>query len=464
MGYDRAKNLASILPQDVFEKARLDFIINGNILKQRDSLRLDVQLEKGNSREIVESLPLQCSSPDDFIDITEVMSNRIKNHFQIKVMEQNVDSDLRNVMTFSAEAYQNYLHGMEAFYKLDFKTAIDWLQRAVNIDSNFTMAQLFLAYGYNTLAASGDFKYLNLARDWQKKAYSRKKDMPYKYQLFMEAHRCEFEKKPEERIEWIKKYLKVDSQSWEMWYNLGLVNVFLGQDAQSVEPYSKAMELCIEWGNDDRLLLTAFSLVESYATLERYEEALDIYNRIADIDPKLTLRVMWTYFTLEDYKAQIEALRNKAEGDTTQVTKIFNQRRQEWEKQGLPNTDLAKRAAIFYYNIFFSKSIDSKKAADFLREVAALDPGNKFNLTELAYLLIDEAINVNEGVSAAERAYKIDSLDSSIQHTLGWGYYKQGKYESALKLLENAEKSTAKYDRKVVEHLAIARSALEERN
>ena len=44
-----------------------------------------------------------------------------------------------------------------------------------------------------------------------------------------------FEKKPRERMEWIKKYLAVDPQSWELWFNLGI-------KYSEIEDYDKAIE------------------------------------------------------------------------------------------------------------------------------------------------------------------------------------------------------------------------------
>ena len=453
MGYDKTVALASNLSQEVIAKAKPDFLLNGEILRFGDSIRLGVRLLKGNNQEIETSETLQCSTVDDFFDKTEVLSNRLKNHFQIKVMEQNVDYDLRNVLTHSAEAYRYYVQGMEEFYKDHHQNAIDLALKAIEIDSNFTMAQLFLAYFYLDLAWFGDSRYLKVAGDWQKKAYSRKKYIPLKYQFFMEAHRCEFEKKPKERIGWIKKYLQIDSQSWEMWYNLGWIqNYMLGQVEQSLDPMKKAMELSIEWGNDDRTLLAGEYLAFTYTELERYQEALTLLNKLLEIVPEEKKS------SYEDYIASIEGLEKLKQGDTTQVTILYNLRLREWEKEGLSEAEIARRAGNFYYKI------DKKKTERFYRERVALEPDNKWALNGLAYLLIDEDINVNEGVAFAERAYEIDSSHYNIMDTVGWGYFKQGKFKLAVEILEKSESRTAKYDRLILEHLEKAKSALQNAN
>lgn len=119
---------------------------------------------------------------------------------------------------------------------------------------------------------------------------------------------------------------------------------------------------------------------------------------------------------------------------------------------------------FFVYLPLSVPEIDQKKAEGFWREVVALDSSDQEALKDLAYLLIEKEINVNEGVMFAERASEIDSLDYRIMDTLGWGYYKQEKYELAAKILEKAESRTAKYNRLIREHLEKAQSTLQNAN
>lgn len=119
---------------------------------------------------------------------------------------------------------------------------------------------------------------------------------------------------------------------------------------------------------------------------------------------------------------------------------------------------------FFVYLPLSVPEIDQKKAEGFWREVVALDSSDQEALKDLAYLLIEKEINVNEGVMFAERASEIDSLDYRIMDTLGWGYYKQEKYELAAKILEKAESRTAKYNRLIREHLKKAQSTLQNAN
>jgi tetratricopeptide (TPR) repeat protein len=354
-------------------------------------------------------------------------------------------------MTSSAQAYRYYLYGMEIWYREGAsKNALDWLLKAVEIDSNFIMAQVFIAYGYNNFAwyNERDTTSWKKAREWQKNVYAQKDKIPYKYQLFLEAHRCEFEKKPRERIEWIKKYIAIDAHSWEMWWNLGWIYQRLEELEKSIEPFQEAIEFGLQWKNYDKAAWPLINLMFIYTELGRYDNALKLCNKALKNIPE-------DNFYYNDIKILNNLIAGIADDDTIKIDQSIKAQRQSLINQGYPEAFMAGILSD-NYNLLKDDAIAEK----YYREDLRFLPENEYIINNLAYFLIDREINLIEGITLAKRAFQKDSLNAGIRATLGWGYFKQGKIEQAFRLLKKADDLTAKYEHRIRKQLEEVRKAL----
>ena len=59
-------------------------------------------------------------------------------------------------------------------------------------------------------------------------------------------------------------------------------------------------------------------------------------------------------------------------------------------------------------------------------------------MKNLASFLIDKDRNINEGLELIDKALELSPDNYNFTDIKGWGLYKQGKYEEALKLLEKS--------------------------
>ncbi len=73
-----------------------------------------------------------------------------------------------------------------------------------------------------------------------------------------------------------------------------------------------------------------------------------------------------------------------------------------------------------------------------LREIIERQPNNVQALNALGYTLVDRTKQIAEGVKLVERAYKLNTNDPAITDSMGWAYYRQGRYQDALRLLRKA--------------------------
>jgi Tfp pilus assembly protein PilF len=93
-------------------------------------------------------------------------------------------------------------------------------------------------------------------------------------------------------------------------------------------------------------------------------------------------------------------------------------------------------------------------AIEHYRAVIASEAGNTIALNNLAALLSDHSPNYDESIQLAGKALEIDPEFAAAQDTLGWAYYRKGRYDTAVQYLEQAVRKQATARRKY--HLALA--------
>jgi tetratricopeptide (TPR) repeat protein len=324
--------------------------------------------------------------------------------------------------------------------------------------------------------------------------------MPYLYQLMLEAHRCEFEKKEIEKREWFKKVVKIDPNSWEAWFNIGIISGFLEEPKQAVEPLEKAMQLASNWSNNSKLVTAGFVLAIIYHHLGQHDNEFEVSEKLLTIfpeNPGFVEKMATVYACLSDTalaqtyfnhalqiwealgrpNSQINLAISMAQNylgidDTAEAQIYFNRARRMMEEQRWSEAQTALNfgeaySGVFYYNMspnqefrYRSSIIDLDKAEKYLRQAIAEESEFAAALNSLAYLLIDNDKNVDEGVELAQRAIMIDSGNPEIMNALGWGHYKLGNYEKAVELMQQATDLVPKNDLYVEKHLAKARSSL----
>ncbi len=96
---------------------------------------------------------------------------------------------------------------------------------------------------------------------------------------------------------------------------------------------------------------------------------------------------------------------------------------------------------------------DKKEAAiESMKTVISLDPHNANALNYVGYIYAELGINLDEAERLIKEALKHSPDDGYITDSLGWVYYKKGRYKDALKLLKKAV-DLAPDDPTILEHL-----------
>ena len=93
----------------------------------------------------------------------------------------------------------------------------------------------------------------------------------------------------------------------------------------------------------------------------------------------------------------------------------------------------------------------SEAEADFKR-VLSFAPDDADTLNYLGYTWVDRGENLEEAFDMIERALELEPQSGAITDSLGWAYYKLGKYEQAKTYLEDAVVLTP-YSATIIDHL-----------
>jgi len=109
--------------------------------------------------------------------------------------------------------------------------------------------------------------------------------------------------------------------------------------------------------------------------------------------------------------------------------------------QLLPASDLRAAWQLFYARAIVEHRADNWPAAEAdFREALRLFPDQPDVLNYLGYSLVDQGLNLDEALGMIETAAKAKPDSGAIADSLGWVYYRLGRYEDAEAAMEIAVK------------------------
>ncbi len=255
--------------------------------------------------------------------------------------------DDKKVTTSSSEAYKHYLTGTEWMENFYFRQAMEELEQAVKLDSNFAMAQASLAQVY---AARG---FTKKYEEMKEIAFSKRAFVSKREQLQLDIMRAQWDRKLdeafslaqdflrqfpddqdalttmayqefarenyEESLALFQSVLKINPRYAPAYNMIGYLNYYLGRYDEALAMLDKYIELSREQANPHD------SRGEILHSVGRYEEAIAEFRQAFNINPDFdfaTLHMAQSYQQLgqngqADYCYQI--LFNQAPAETKRL-------------------------------------------------------------------------------------------------------------------------------------------------
>jgi tetratricopeptide (TPR) repeat protein len=202
-------------------------------------------------------------------------------------------------------------------------------------------------------------------------------------------------------------------------------------------------------------VLTTFTLADIYERLKQEESAIALYDSVpessplrvnADVQASLLLESMGkTKDASEHLQAVVAAYPRNADALTALANlqrsrKLYNEAVSTYTRAlEIPGTPEKSKWLLYYYRGIANERRKNWPAAEAdLKKALELNPDQASVLNYLGYSWVDQGMNVDEAFRMLRRAVDLKSRDGYIVDSLGWAYYRLGRWDDAMRELEKA--------------------------
>ena len=201
--------------------------------------------------------------------------------------------------------------------------------------------------------------------------------------------------------------------------------------------------------------LALLSLADLYEAMKKQQLAIKIYERVplksplrrnAEIQLAINLDALERTDEATKHLEKLIAARPQDTEAILALGTIQRGRKQFAECADVYSKGVATLAKpeksnwlIYYFRgICYERSKQWPKAEADLKTALELFPDHPHVLNYLGYSWVDQGVNLDEGMRMIQRAVDQRADDGYIVDSLGWAYYRLGKYDEAVKHLERA--------------------------
>lgn len=198
----------------------------------------------------------------------------------------------------------------------------------------------------------------------------------------------------------------------------GVIDLYLAQIAEETHQWSKAIEHYQAVREGDRAWLSQLRIAAMYGKQGRLAKARQWLAGLNAVTREQKVQVR---------QAEAQLLRDA--GDDAAAYRVL--------AQGL--SDNPDTPDLIYDLAMVAEKLDKVEEAESkLKQLVALRPNDAQALNALGYTLVDRTSRTGEGLAFIERAHKLAPNDPFILDSLGWAFYRMGRFEEAERYLQQA--------------------------
>jgi len=128
----------------VAREANVEAILVGNISKDGDLLKINVQLKEPFQGRVLKEESIKGRGMEKILQMVDDLSQKIRQDLQVTLDQAEPGKSLSEITTNSLEAWRHYTNGIDLVNKFLIRDAIEQFQKAVELDSMFLSAYLRL--------------------------------------------------------------------------------------------------------------------------------------------------------------------------------------------------------------------------------------------------------------------------------------------------------------------------------
>ncbi len=240
-------------------------------------------------------------------------------------------------------------------------------------------------------------------------------------------------------------------------YNYGLLLERTGKNIEAEAAFLETVKL------QPNFAAAYLKLASIYNEQDNVESAIKYYNRAIEISPlePAGYEGLVQLYISRKMLEQADLTLSEAEAkkiDSAGINQMLGLVR--FQKQKYEDAEVYFRRALkfgensmLWFNLGITYDKLNRKAdmEECMRKSIKIDGTNHLALNYLGYSLLLENKNIDEALALIQKAIKIEPENGAYLDSLGWAYYKKGKYKLAEKYLTAAERK--ELDPEIYEHL-----------
>ncbi|MFX0210586.1 MAG: tetratricopeptide repeat protein [Candidatus Hodarchaeota archaeon] len=273
MGKEDVEIVDGDLGFELCHREGIDTIAVGSFIKMGDLFATDVKILDVETKSILKSVNSKGRGVESILE-TQIddLSRGIFQGIGI-IEEKTTKLKLSEITTGSMEAYKNYLRGNDAFWNFYYDEACRFYEKAVELDSSFASAYLYLAFSYYFL---GDIKAGDEALMKAKVLSERATE---KERLFIESwYAVQIEGNIEKRLYLLQQLAKKYPKEKIIFLSLGHFYRYRDPD-KAIEEFNRALELDPDYGMALNLL------GYTYTEIGDFEKAIEHFKKYVSLNP-----------------------------------------------------------------------------------------------------------------------------------------------------------------------------------
>ncbi|MFQ6070793.1 MAG: protein kinase, partial [Candidatus Aminicenantales bacterium] len=277
MGRKEVKNIDKDLGFDLARLDGIDAIALGSFTRAGNIFATDVKILDVKTKKLLKSVNSKGEGVGSILkNQIDELSKEISRGVGIpKGRIEASKMRIADVTTDSLEAYDFFLRGREDYEKFYFDESRRFLEKAVEIDSTFASAYLYLAWVSNALGeARAEKEAYEKAKAFSTKATDKER-------LYIEASYARaIEKDPEKRFRLLKQLAEKYPKEKRVHYDLASYYRRKKMFQKALEEFDIALKLDPSYGyaiNDLGYL---------YSDMGNYEKAIEYFKRYAALSPE----------------------------------------------------------------------------------------------------------------------------------------------------------------------------------
>jgi tetratricopeptide (TPR) repeat protein len=291
-----AKSYSASILKEVASQGRANHILQGTFSKAGEDIRVDVTLQNAMTMEIIGSEGVRGRGEDSVFSMVDELTKKIKSRFKLSNEEiaSDIDKSIEKITTSSQEAYNFFREGWKHDDKGEFRKALPFYEKAIEIDPNFAQAYIYLAIAnYNLGLFSEEKRLLQKAMELTDRVTDRER------YLIEAMYYSTSEQTFDKSIIAFEKILELYPEDED-------ANGELGWVYQTIEQFDKAAERFeILVKNKIEQVIVYLNLAVCYQALNKYDKALDVLELYLESFPENTmLRQAFAYNDIQQGKLE----------------------------------------------------------------------------------------------------------------------------------------------------------------